>query len=350
MSRALGIVVFGLPFCQENRIDHLGSAAAGVIMNKSTAPSIHPILVLFFGILAASTSSIFIRFAQAEVPSIVIASYRLSIAALILLPYAVKRHRSDLKHRHWSKIIGAGIFLAIHFGTWITSLEYTSVTSSVVLVQTTPIFVMLLSPFFLGETPARWTIIGLILALAGSAAIALSDTCALPLDHACAKEFLDFDRMSIKGDLLAIAGAVSGAAYLMLGRVVRKTMPLIPYITLVYGIAAVGLLVTSFISGLPLTGYSPSMYLWFLLLAIFPQLLAHSSYNWALEFLPANTVALSLLGEPVSASVLAFLILRETLPFLRWLGAMIIFVGIATALYQPRKTLRGTSTIDKMLG
>jgi drug/metabolite transporter (DMT)-like permease len=134
----------------------------------------------------------------------------------------------------------------------------------------------------------------------------------------------------------------------MIGRTIRKVVPLIPYITLVYGFAAITLLIVAFFSGLPFTGYSPKMYLWFLLLALFPQLLAHSSYNWALRYLPATSVSLSLLGEPVSAAFLAYLILSESIPALRWIGAIIVLAGIVIALYRPKTALQGTPKIDKI--
>ncbi len=308
------------------------------------------LIILIFGILAASSSSIFIRFAQVEVPSLVIASYRLAIATLILLPLALTRSRAEfasIDFSEWLRILGAGFFLGAHFGTWISSLEYTSVTSSVVLVQTTPIFVILLSPLLLQEKSTRRSYIGLLLAILGSIGIAVSDTCLFPPTSSC---FAALTRGSstLRGDLLAIAGALTGAIYLIIGRAVRRKMPLIPYITLIYGVAALTLITVTKLRGLSFTGYSPMMYLWFFLLALFPQLLAHSSYNWALKYLPASSVSMSLLGEPVSAAVLAYLLLSENLPPLRWISALIVLTGIAAALYRSDSTLRGTDKIDKM--
>jgi drug/metabolite transporter (DMT)-like permease len=150
---------------------------------------------------------------------------------------------------------------------------------------------------------------------------------------------------AIKGDLLALAGALSGALYLIIGRATRKAMTLIPYITLIYAVAAATLLVVAAFSGYTFTGYSPQMYLWFLLLAIFPQLLAHSTYNWALKYLSATSVSLSLLGEPVAAAVLAHLILGESLPALRWISAVVVLVGIAFAFFRPKPALQGISKI-----
>jgi drug/metabolite transporter (DMT)-like permease len=313
-----------------------------------------PLLTLAVGILLASTSSIFIRFAQQEAASIVIASYRMLFATLILLPFALTRYRTEFAShapRQWLLTIIAGVFLGAHFGTWISSLAYTSVASSVVLVQTSPLFVMLLSPLLLGEKPARRAMIGLMLALTGGLVIAVSDVCGLPLDAGCLNLSSPLTEGSaLIGDGLAIAGAITGGLYLLVGRSVRKSMPLMPYITVVYGVAALTLLLVALINRLAFTGYSPRTYLWLLLLALFPQLLAHSIYNWSLKYLPATTVSLSLLGEPVAAAILAYLFLNETLPALRWVGAIMIFAGIALALIRSNQALQAAPEIDTIEG
>jgi drug/metabolite transporter (DMT)-like permease len=192
--------------------------------------------------------------------------------------------------------------------------------------------------------------LGLSLAIVGSIGIALSDTCNLPINAACLNELTHLSSAEIRGDLLALVGALTGAIYLIIGRATRKAMPLIPYITLIYAVAALTLLGVTMLSGYTFTGYSPTMYLWFLLLAIFPQLLAHSTYNWALKYLPATSVSLSLLGEPVAAAVLAYFILGESLPSLRWISAVVVLVGIAIAFYRPKPPLQGMSKIDKIQG
>ena len=146
---------------------------------KTSAP-IPPLLVILFGIFAVSTASIFIRFAQREAPSLVIAASRLTLAALILAPFAITRQRQELAHLQRKQLLLAllsGFFLAFHFASWISSLEYTSVTSSVVLVSTSPLWVAILSPFILRESLSRWIVMGLSLTLIGSAVVGISDVC-----------------------------------------------------------------------------------------------------------------------------------------------------------------------------
>jgi len=310
-------------------------------------PRIHPTLVLSFGVVASSTASILIRFAQTEAPSLVIAACRLGLATLVLAPVLFSRHRSELKAMTQHEIhltLAAGGLLAIHFATWITSLEYTTVASSVVLVQTSPLFVALLSPLLLGESLTRFTFLGLTLALAGSLIVGLSDICIWAGGLQCPPVADFLQGIAIKGDLLAIVGAVALAGYIMIGRRLRSSVTLIPYITLTYGAAAVVLTILMLVAGQTPFGYPPQIYLWLALLALLPQLFGHTTYNWALHYLPAAVVSISLLGEPVSSTILAIFMLGETPPALRLSGAAIILVGIAVASRRPNSTISAINT------
>lgn len=297
---------------------------------------ISPILALGLAIVAASTSSIFIRFAQNDAPSLVIAAYRLSIASLILAPFLFRQREKlrELSRAQYKLAFLSGLFLALHFGAWITSLEYTNVTSSVVLVQTTPLFVAAFSPLLLGEIPSRRTIIGLGLAFGGGLMIALSDYCVFSEGFSCVTTTSGGGTKVLLGDLLALLGGAAGAAYLIIGRRLRSDFSLIMYIGLVYTSAAIFLIIAVISSGHNLFGYPPITYLWFLLLAIFPQLLAHSTYNWALRYLPATKVSITLLGEPIAAAVLAYLVLSELPSPLRIAGATIVLFGVAFSLIR----------------
>lgn len=297
---------------------------------------IPPVLALGLGIVAASTSSIFIRFAQNDAPSLVIAAYRLTIASLILAPLLFRQRQKlrDLSKAQYKLAFLSGLFLALHFGAWITSLEYTNVTSSVVLVQTTPLFVAAFSPLLLGEIPSRRTLIGLGIAFSGGLMIALSDYCVFSEGFSCGTATSGGGTNVLLGDLLALLGGAAGAAYLIIGRRLRSDLSLLIYIGLVYSSAAIFLIMAVISSGHNLFGYPPITYLWFLLLAIFPQLLAHSTYNWALRYLPATKVSITLLGEPIAAAVLAYLVLSELPSPLRIAGAVIVLLGVAFSLIR----------------
>ncbi len=301
-------------------------------------PPIPPISGLALGILAVSSSSIITRYAQALAPSPVIAAYRLALASLLLLPLLLTRHRSQLLamgRRRQALAALAGVMLAVHFASWIKSLELTSVASSVVLVSTSPLFVSLLAPFFLGERPSRPLIIGMLLALMGSTLIGLGDACRWQDALQCPSFSSFITGPALRGDLLALLGAVSAAGYMLIGRSQRGDVPLIPYISLAYGSAAIVLILALIVSRQPAFGYPPMAYLWFLALAIVPQLFAHSTYNWALRYLPAAFVSITLLGEPVGATILAYFLLGEAPGVLTLIGGALILAGIVLASLRP---------------
>jgi drug/metabolite transporter (DMT)-like permease len=282
-------------------------------------PPVPPLLAVFFGILAASTAAIFIRYAQNDAPSLAIAAWRLSLATFVLAPLALTRRRvelSSLGRREAGQALLSGLFLALHFATWITSLEYTTVASSVVLVSTTPLWVALLSPFTLREPVTRLRVVGMLVALAGGIIVGLSDSGE------------SIARNPLLGDALALAGAMMGAGYIILGRQLRKQMSLLSYTFVVYGMAAVVLVVCMLAAGQAPFGYPAQTYLWFALLALVPQLLGHSSFNWALRYLSAAYVSTVLLGEPVGSTILALILLQETPGLIKLAGAALILLGI----------------------
>ncbi len=303
-------------------------------MQPAPAPRLPPFLALGFGILAVSTAAIFIRFAQAEAPSLVIAFYRLGLAALILAPIAWLRYRHELRSLDRKSLALAGLsglFLALHFASWITSLELTTVASSVVLVTTTPLWVALLSPIFLKETLPRPVLFGLALALSGGIVIGLSDACTWQAGLVCPSWREMVQGQAFLGDLLALFGAWMSASYIIIGRSVRQKLSLGGYIFIVYGIAALVLLVLVLGSQQPLSGYSPATYGWFLMLALVPQLFGHTIFNWALRYISAAYVAVTLLGEPVGSTILAYFLLRESPTWIKIFGAILILSGIIVA-------------------
>ncbi|GMR11184.1 MAG: DMT family transporter [Anaerolineae bacterium] len=304
------------------------------MQNQASRPPVGAVLAL--AVLAASFSSIFIRLAQSEASSLVISAYRLAIATLLLSPILLFRYRGEVRSLARSDTrlsLVAGIFLALHLGTWIASLEYTSVASSVVLVQTAPLMVAALSPLLLREQISRRLVVGLLIATVGSVIVGISDACGL---EGCLQLDELFRGTAILGDLLALAGAAAAAGYVIAGRRVRRSVSLVPYIGIAYGAAAVMLIVAALFEGAPLFGFEPTTYLWLVLLAVFPQLIAHTSYNWALGYVAAAVVSLVLLSEPVAAGVLALLILNETPTTMRLVGGVLILIGIGLGTVQAK--------------
>jgi drug/metabolite transporter (DMT)-like permease len=303
---------------------------------------VSPLLLIgaiILAIFAVSFASIFIHYAQEDAPSLVIAAYRLFFAAIFLAPVAWSKHREELqslRRKDFFLALLSGAFLAVHFATWISSLEYTSVASSVVLVSTSSLWVALLSPFFLKEKLSRYVILGTILTLLGGSIVGISDTCVWTGSLVC-PSWVEFTQgRAFFGNFLALVGAWAVAGYLMIGRRLRAKTSLIPYIFLVYGMAAVILAAFMFLAGDSPFGYKPMTYLWMLLLALVPQLIGHSTYNWILRYLPAAFVSITTLGEPIGSTILAYFLLQESPSMMKLIGGGIILVGIYTA---SRKTI-----------
>ena len=282
-------------------------------------PSVSPYLVLAIGILAVSSAAIIIFYARVEgVPAVSIAALRLTFASLALAPWVATRAPREwrqLSRRDFALAIVAGVLLAFHFASWISSLDYTSVMSSVVFVSTNPLFVGLASVLILRESLNRGTIIGIIVACIGGALIGLTD-----LGSAGAE--------SLFGDALALVGAITVSGYLLIGRRLRKQLSLIAYIGLVYSTAAIVLLAMAIAMGENLLSYSFAGYLLIALLAAGPQLIGHTSYNWALKYVSATFVTVTLLSEPIGATLIAVPALGQIPSPIKIIGGVLILVGI----------------------
>jgi drug/metabolite transporter (DMT)-like permease len=286
-------------------------------MNRR-APPIPPGLALVVAVLAVSTGAIFARLADA--PALVIAAYRCLGATAILFPLAWFHARDELKgmtRREWALGLGAGCFLAIHFASWISSLDYTTVASSVVLVSTSPVWVGLLTPLISRDRLSRMTVLGIVVSVAGALIIGIED--------------FQIGGPALFGDALAVVGAMTVGVYLLIGRRLRQKLSLLSYVVVCYGMAGLLLLGMVLLLGLPLGGYTPDTYLWLLAVAIVPQIIGHSSYNWALGWFSASMIAVTLVGEPVLSTILAYLVLGETIGMATLQGGLILLLGIYLA-------------------
>ncbi len=282
------------------------------------------------GILFVSTASIFIRLSQNEASAIVIGASRLLIACLILVPIALIRNRAELFSLSRSELLQgslSGLFLALHFASWITSMQYTSIASSVVLVTTTPLWVALLSPVVLKEPVRKSVLIGLIISLTGTIIVSIADACSF-INGSWQCMFQFFSKDTLWGNFLALFGAWMAAGYFLMGRQLRKKLTTVPYAAFVYSVAALILLSIVVIRREPVFSYSGTTYIWLLALGLFPQLLGHSLLNWALKYVSAAYVSLMLLGEPIGTIILAFLFLKETPTPVEGVGAILIMIGI----------------------
>lgn len=283
-------------------------------------------LILAIGVFAVSLSSIFIRLADA--PGVVVAAYRMLLATFILAPLTVRALRNTPLSVETFRYAGlAGVFLGLHFATWITSLSYTSVAASTTLVATTPIWVALFSWVFLKLTPPFTVLLGVLTAVLGAALVGFGDLGS------------EAGSAPLVGYALALIGAVSASAYLLLGRSAqRRGLGLQAYVGVAYGVAALVLLPLPLVFGFSYTAYSTETFLWILGLALAPQLIGHTSYNYAMKHLDPTLVATAILLEPVGASLLALFVFTEVPSILTLAGALILLIGVAITTHNSRAT------------
>jgi drug/metabolite transporter (DMT)-like permease len=279
-------------------------------------------VVLFIGVAAVSSAAVLIR--EADAPALVIAAYRLGLAALPMsaLALAAGQPRGASRNGLWMWPLLAGAFLALHFGFWIASLQQTSVITSVVLVTTNPLFVGLASPLVLRERVSAATWAGIAIATVGAGLMAAED--------------LGEGLGTLAGDFYALLGAAFGACYLMIGRRARPQMSWSGYVGVVYFVAAILLVASVVVAREPFTGYSTKTFLMMGLLALVPQLVGHSAINWSLAYVPAALVAVAILGEAVGATVLAAVVLQETPSALEIVGALLVLTAVYVALRSGR--------------
>jgi drug/metabolite transporter (DMT)-like permease len=271
---------------------------------------------MLVSIVAVSTASIIIRWSSA--PPLAIASYRLLFATFILLPFyfrsgGLRRLRKSPRNDALTLMV-VGVVLALHFASWITSLSLTSVASSVIFVHVDPIFVAAVSHFVFKERINRGTLLGIVVAFAGATIIAIGDA--------------GVGEANLYGDILALVGAVMLGLYILAGRRLRQGLDLVSYVTPVYAASAVVLILSSLATGTKLAPYPTREYILFIALAVVPMIFGHTVYNWALRYVEAPVVSISLLGEPVGATILALLFLNEVPSTLALIGGGITLAGI----------------------
>ena len=285
-----------------------------------TDPRVPPAAALATAVVAVSAGAILVRLSEA--PSSVAAFYRVLFTTLPLLPVALWRYRSEfarIGRRDLAFATLSGVALALHFAAWFESLEWTSVAASVTLVQAQPVFVALGAWLLLRERVTRRMAVGIAVAIAGMVAMSVGDFLGgVPVGP-----------RPLYGNALALLGAVTAAGYVLAGRALRQRVSLVPYVVVVYGVCTVSLFAFVLAEGHPLTGYPSREWALFAGLALGPGLLGHTVLNWALAHVESSVASVSLLGEPVGATVLAFLVLAEAPTPVTLVGGAVVLVGIA---------------------
>jgi len=296
------------------------------VSTSKASPPFNPYFALVSGVLAVSTGAIFARLAEAS--SLVIAAYRLGLATIVLAPIAWWKARDELLNlsmRELGLAALSGFFLAIHFATWISSLDYTSVINSVIIVNTNPLWVGLLTPLITKERIRTAVVISIIISVSGGAIIGAGD--------------FVMGGKALFGDFLALLGSICAAVYLLLGRNLRRKLSLLAYVMVCYGCAAIILWVIVISLRMQITGFSSNTIAAFWAMAIVSQLIGHTSYNWALKWFSAGLIAISLLGEPIVSTILAYIIFGEGLTWTKIIGGAFILSAIYIAAVSEKKNV-----------
>ncbi|KGR91699.1 membrane protein [Ureibacillus massiliensis 4400831 = CIP 108448 = CCUG 49529] len=281
-------------------------------MNK---PPIHPYIPILIGVISISLSAILVKLATADAG--VIAFYRMLFSVLIMSPIFFMKHTHEIKlitKRDWIFSTIAGVFLAFHFILWFESLNYTSVASSTVLVTLQPLFAFVGTYFFFKEPLTLKTVISGLIAILGSFLISWGD--------------FQVSGTALYGDMLALIACALITGYLLFGQDVRKRISLITYTMVVYSISTICLFLYVIVKGESFGPYSSMDWLWFLLLAIIPNLFGHTLFNWALKWVSTNIISVAVLFEPIGAALLAYIVFSESLIPSQIIGGIVVIVGI----------------------
>lgn len=273
--------------------------------------------LLGMGVLLLSTSAIFVK--MAEAPSGIIAFYRLLFTLAFLVPalLARKKEREQLVHLNGRQLrlaVISGALLAVHWVMWFESLRYTSVASSTVLVSLQPLFSILFGALFLKERVSKWGMVGVFLAIFGSAIIGWGD--------------FQVSGAAFWGDVLSFASAGVISLHFLFGQLLRREMDVLPYTVVCYSASTICLAIYALTAGQSFSGYSCQTWGCFLGLALFATVGGQCVFNLLLKYLTASAVTMGILGEPVGTIILAFFIFGESITLQQAAGMLLILGGL----------------------
>lgn len=290
-------------------------------------PPIHPYIPIIIGVISVSLSAIFVKLSTADAG--VIAFYRMLFSILIMLPWFLMKYSNEIKvlsKRDWIFSSIAGVFLSFHFILWFESLNYTSVASSTVLVTMQPLFAFIGTYLFFKEKITLQTFIAGGIAILGSALISWGD--------------FQISGTALYGDILALIACALITGYLLFGQDVRKRLSLVTYTMVVYSVSTITLFFYIIIKGESFGPYPAIDWMWFILLAIIPNLLGHNLFNWALKWTSTNVISIAILFEPVVAALLAIFIFNEYLTVSQIVGGLVVILGIMLFVVDLKKFFR----------
>lgn len=287
------------------------------LSQESSSPKI--ILPLFISIVAISFAAIFVKWSDA--PATVLSMYRMILATLFLLPVVWIR-RAEFRHvtgREWRLLAFSGVFLALHFALWFGSLKLTTVASSTIILALQPIVSLIGGFLVFRERTTRAALLTMFVAVVGAVMIGWGD--------------FGLSQAAILGDILSFLSVIAVVGYLLIGQSAVKKVSHWIYSFSVFGFAGITLVLYNLIAGVSFTGYSGQDWGIFLLLAIVPTI-SHMINNWLLKYVNATTISMSILGEPVGATLLAVWLLGERLTGWQLVGGVLVLSGVFLFLLQ----------------
>jgi drug/metabolite transporter (DMT)-like permease len=286
--------------------------------------------LLAIGVIVVSFAAPLIRLADA--PPLAIAMYRNLFATAVLLPLALWRHRGELRALARSDVLalgGAGVLLAVHFGSWVPSVTLTTVAASTVLVSTQPLWSAVFARLFLGDRIRRAVAVGIGIAFAGAVMISGFD--------------FSLSTRAFAGDLLALTGAAAVAGHRIVALGPRRRISLLPLVAIMYGVCAVVLVLVVLVSGTRATGFEAQTWLWMALLALGPQVIGHTLFNLLLRDVDPTVIAVAIMGEAIGASLLALALFGEIPSTGAIGGGALLLTGIFVAVRgQSRRAVEAT--------
>lgn len=291
--------------------------------------------LFFLSIVAISTSAIFAKFTIAS-PT-VLSMYRLLFACMLLSPMVVNKRKeiSKIEKKEWISFAGAGFFLAMHFSLWYGSLVYTSIASSTIILALQPIIALIGGYLLFREKVSSMTMLCMFIAIIGAIMIGWGD--------------LGLSKQAIFGDFLSFISVIMVVCYLLIGQKMVKNISHWIYTFFVFGFATITLMVINVISRQSFFHYTLQDWIIFVCLAVIPSC-AMVIHNWLMKEMTATTISMGILGEPVGASALAFLILGELLAVSQWMGGILVIIGVFLFLMNQTKGNKGIIDISKAIG
>ncbi len=300
------------------------------VRKMSSRKTSHLYALLVIGMIAISFSAIFVKWSEAPAP--VIGMYRLLLTNLVLLPW-VWSYRAEwrsIQRRDWLRMTMSGFFLGLHFLLWMESLRHTTVASSTALLTLEPILVMAGSFWLFKQRTTSRAVFGIVISLFGVILIGWGD--------------LKISGQALYGDLLSVLGAIAVVIHMLLGQDLRQRVSSYVYNFTVFLVAGACLAVYNISAGYAMTGYGAKEWVLFSLMAIVPTVLGHMLFNWLLKYMNATSISMGVLGEPVGASILAWILLGEAMTPLQMLACLLLIFGVWVFLVNDRKAPQSVTT------